>query len=759
MKERSPARHRLLLAALRAVAVLWLWLFCAPPLYLLEGNYRETAAKFQKEWHVKEPHRDLPFAPHVQGRALVSVVNNGLLYHGLKREFALKKLSSNATGAELDALRMGIFGPLTPPAESKSEEAPPDGKIVSEGDVEALRKRYQSQGSDESPAKRPHLGHGHADAHANVNPNSSTNSNTNADAIENVNENTSVPASIPASASVSASAATAGFDAAIPADTGTGTATQTSTNNKNDNDEPVTTRSLAGNLFDNEKAVRSQELQKIYTSDVTGAHTPASHTPASNLATELTLMDIDDMPNHPSRPHSLDESSLQESNSNQAYPSPMEIEPLPPLIRTDGPEQGTQVEQVEELLPDTKFIRLMDGGGGGGGGGDGSLAEAMASPSSSASAEHAPVLLQCQWSPRDPSVLAAAGTDALARIWTISGTALSGDQVLSSRAHTLLDPDTPRTTTVTAMSWTSDGAAIAVATDSGSVACVHVYSADGVLLQSMEVSEPPVIKLSWNPSNTFLLAISPEKGGALITAYSSRTGAAITHYLPGHDVASPPLDATWTNDAEFLVAGGDLLLHLSRSDTSITQSRKFETNQGDCFNHVLFDWRTSLAATSSDRGTLDLWDESGQRRTIRAHRGPITTMAWQPMSPTQPVSDDERLIATGGEDCAILIWNVRKPESSAKCYLTMDSPIVQLAFTPDGAFIAGATSRQVLIWKVDDHTVPRASWNRPPHPGWLSPKGSSEMEEEDEHCLCWDVSGQKLAYGSNSRLAVITFSR
>ncbi|PHH58393.1 hypothetical protein CDD80_2393 [Ophiocordyceps camponoti-rufipedis] len=89
----------------------------------------------------------------------------------------------------------------------------------------------------------------------------------------------------------------------------------------------------------------------------------------------------------------------------------------------------------------------------------------------------------------------------------------------------------------------------------------------------------------------------------------------------------------------------------------------------------------------------------------------------------------------------------------------MDSPIVRLAFTPDGVFIAGATSRQVLIWKVDNHAMPRASWNRPPHPGWLSPKGSSDSDEEDEHCLCWDVSGQQLAYGSNSRLAVINFSR
>ncbi len=128
-------------------------------------------------------------------------------------------------------------------------------------------------------------------------------------------------------------------------------------------------------------------------------------------------------------------------------------------------------------------------------------------------------------------------------------------------------------------------------------------------------------------------------------------------------------------------------------------------------------------------------------------------MAWQPLPPSQPEADDERLIATGGDDCAILIWNARKPEAKSKCFLTMDSPIVRLAFTPDGAFIAGATTRQVLIWKVDNFAMPRASWKRPPHPGWLSPKGSSDTDEEDEHCLCWDMSGQKLAYGSNSRVS------
>lgn len=148
-----------------------------------------------------------------------------------------------------------------------------------------------------------------------------------------------------------------------------------------------------------------------------------------------------------------------------------------------------------------------------------------------------------------------------------------------------------------------------------------------------------------------------------------------------------------------------------------------------------------------------LWDETGQRRSISAHQGAITAMQWQPLPPNQPCADDERLIATGGDDCAILIWNARMPESKPKCFLTMESPIVRLAFTPDGAFIAGATANQVLIWKVGNHAMPRASWSRPPHPGWLSPKTNSETDEEDEHCLCWDSNGQKLAYGSNSRVS------
>ncbi|KAK8148423.1 hypothetical protein G3M48_010168 [Beauveria asiatica] len=630
--------------------------------YLLEGNYRETAAKFQKEWHVREPHRDLEFAPHVKGHALVSVVNRGLLYNALEREQARKGVGHPAdfdprlepvtmlthhsepsppplrpsttpaqlpigatTESEPEAIKNGIFGPLESPLRAKKEYDQETTAVA----IEAARKRSLPNiaNANGSSPKRARLTNGY--------------------------ENGTPPA-------------------------------------------------------------------------------PGDATP----------MDVDQSDNH-------------------AYPSPLEGEQVPqPVSRTDGPEQGTQVEKVEELTPNTTFIRLAD---------DVAQPEATtATASASASpitTENAPILLQCEWNPKDPSALAATGTDALARVWTVSRTTNtpghSQDHV--SHAHNLISPDTPRTTTVTALAWTSDGSAIAVAADLGSQAAVNIWSAQGIHVQSMEVPEPPVVKLLWNPSNTGLLAISPEKGGAVVTVYSSLTCTSLSHHLPNQDIGATPLDATWIGDSDFLLCGGDLLVCLHCTESSIIQVRKFESKADDSFSQVLFDWRSRLAATSSDKGVLDaedrkcsLWDESGQRRSISAHQGAITTMEWQPLPASHPVSEDERLIATGGDDCAILIWNARKPESKAKCFLTMDSPIVRLAFTPDGAFIAGATSSQVLIWKVGNTTMPRACWNRPPHPGWLSPK---ETDEEDEHCLCWDMTGQKLAYGSNSRLAVINFRR
>ena len=288
-------------------------------------------------------------------------------------------------------------------------------------------------------------------------------------------------------------------------------------------------------------------------------------------------------------------------SDNHAYPSPLEGEQVPtPLPRTDGPEQGTQVDKVEELACETTFIPLGSG-----------LDDAPGALSR-VNSDSAPVLLHCQWHPRDPSLLAAAGTDALARIWNISRGAAadpaSEDHVngIVPDFHDLVEDDIPPKATVTAMAWNWDGSAIAVATDSDSKARLTLWTPDGSHIHHFEVAEPPIIKLRWSPRSTAILAIAPDSGGTLITVYHSHTLNSLTYFLPNHDLNAEPLDAAWTSDTEFLLCGGDLLVLLRYSEKEISDMQRFETREGDTLTHVQYDSRCFLAATGGEKGFVDV---------------------------------------------------------------------------------------------------------------------------------------------------------
>ncbi|KAK6081397.1 WD g-beta repeat containing protein [Seiridium cupressi] len=634
-----------------------------------QADYRETAVKFQKEWHKTEPHRQLDFARHVQSHALINVLNKGLLYNSLEREFTRSQEEQQqqqqqqqqlqqqlqqrrgadnpvqvpqenaAAAAVAEAMQVGVFGPLVaqashpaPAVALEEKEHDPeedaDGEVETIEEIENTRKRQidrpqQALVNGGSPAKRPRLSNGY--------------------------EN--------------------GVDAAT---------------------DPM---------------------------ELDGQH--------------------------------------QHGGDNHAYPSPLEGEQAPtPIPRTDGPEQGTQVEKVLELAPETVFIPL--------GTDDTSISSPLAT-APRGNGENAPVLLHCQWNPLDPTILAAGGTDALARIWTISR-ATTADQHQDPASnhvngtvppfHSLIEDGIDPKSNVTAMAWSWDGQAIAIATDASTKGRISVWDVHGSLTQHYEVPEAPVIKLRWSPGNTSVLAVAPEGNDALITVYPITAFSSMSYVVKDH---SADLDVAWVNETDFLLCGGQLLMSLrcDHETSTIGETKRFEAREGDSLTQVHFDWRATLAATCGEKGFVDIWDQTGRRREIKAHDGPVTALAWQPLQTMPP--EDERLIASAGEDGAIFIWNARSTDGKPKCSMTMGDPIVALSFTPDGAFIAGATHEKILVWKVGDHSIPRASWERVPHPGWSSPRMHSDTEDEEEHCLCWDATGQRLAFGVNSRLAIINF--
>jgi transducin (beta)-like 1 len=86
--------------------------------------------------------------------------------------------------------------------------------------------------------------------------------------------------------------------------------------------------------------------------------------------------------------------------------------------------------------------------------------------------------------------------------------------------------------------------------------------------------------------------------------------------------------------------------------------------------------------------------------------------------------------------------------------MTLDGPVVALAFTPDGAFLASATSKQILIWKIGDVSVPRARWVLDAEHYWRDGTSNGSAAEEEHGSLSWDANGQKLAYGLSNNVSL-----
>ncbi|KAA8565302.1 hypothetical protein EYC84_011024 [Monilinia fructicola] len=380
-----------------------------------------------------------------------------------------------------------------------------------------------------------------------------------------------------------------------------------------------------------------------------------------------------------------------ETYNGHAYPSP---EQLPsPIVVTNGPEKGTQIDKVSELSTETIYLDLLDD-----------------------NSSKSTVLLHCEWNPRIPKILAAAGTDSLARMWDLSRTVadqtngthpfpsplgLNGNDRFPPCAH-LLEPLAPPDTYVNALTWSSDGRYILVASESPELfSNVAVWSEKGQQLHTSAPSATSVISLKWNFSNTLFLSVSTEgrdTTGTVFTITSMTDFRTIQHVLPHHNVAEHPLEAVWTSDEDFV----------------------FETREDHQLSKITYDPISRLLATGSENGVIDIWDEQGHSRTFNAHTGLITSLLWQPLQPPNAVNEtSERLLASSSEDGAISIWNARSLETKQKCSMTIgSSSVLALSFTPDGAFIA-------------------ARWDRPTGNGCQTPQSSDSIPDEDEHVLSW----------------------
>jgi WD40 repeat protein len=117
----------------------------------------------------------------------------------------------------------------------------------------------------------------------------------------------------------------------------------------------------------------------------------------------------------------------------------------------------------------------------------------------------------------------------------------------------------------------------------------------------------------------------------------------------------------------------------------------------------------------------------------------------------------------------VRLWNGRAIGGAPLHKFELGSPILALAFSPDGFFIAAASFGKLMIWNAEDGGLPRAWWTAknamdqrrgtanaikqdPGHedPAWIEAStngGEWPDEQVADLSLSWDADGKKLAYG------------
>jgi WD40 repeat protein len=168
-------------------------------------------------------------------------------------------------------------------------------------------------------------------------------------------------------------------------------------------------------------------------------------------------------------------------------------------------------------------------------------------------------------------------------------------------------------------------------------------------------------------------------GGRRCTRWNLETGAR-TLELVGHDSAI--LDASLSTDRKRLVtASADRTARVWDLDSGspITVLR----GHGGDVLHALLSREASTVVTASADSTAKVWNVSDGRllASLEGHVSPVFALALAP--------DDIR-IATGDSTGTAFVWDARSGKLIEQFQLGEDTWVAGLAFSPDGAALAGA---------------------------------------------------------------------
>ena len=312
------------------------------------------------------------------------------------------------------------------------------------------------------------------------------------------------------------------------------------------------------------------------------------------------------------------------------------------------------------------------------------------------------------------------------------------------------------------VAWSHDGSLFAVARDWKDG--VHIYDADSGQRIETLADEPGfsyVYELAFSPDGR-LLATS-DTGTRGVTLWNVKTREKIAAYknrAKSRSLSFSP-DGRWLADAR-----GGYHARLRVLDVDTGQVLFGEAGHGEIPNIIEFLPGDEVVATAGDDGTLRFWDvESGRQLNMVAHRSADTededaTLWIRAMD----VSPDGRLAATSSQDGTLRVWDVATAKEAFRLRghgQVGGRRIVR--FTPDGRHLVSVGDDFFLrIWSTEtgkalaEHPLRPSGVNVPENkdgsmtigPGAFSADAKQlilGMEESNNYYVFDVQSGQELA--------------
>ncbi|BBM87705.1 protein kinase domain-containing protein [Candidatus Uabimicrobium amorphum] len=395
---------------------------------------------------------------------------------------------------------------------------------------------------------------------------------------------------------------------------------------------------------------------------------------------------------------------------------------------TTGAQWSNNSQYVATIARD-KTIRIWDASG------KGQIA-LLRSPN-----KHA--FVAAKWSP-DDRFLATSSFDTVIRLWDvreqqqistftghkkIAHGEWSGDggafASYSAEKVVIWDVATPKSLekipaqeegTINTISWNNSGTQVLHSVNNN----IYITTKSGKQVAKFVGHSDLPVFLEWNPQDTILASSSYDKTVRLWRMGSPSSISTLPHQ-------SKVLAAVWSPDGKILASLASKVHFWDwQRQTKIktiqasgihwsSDGERFMTTQGneiDVWRKK--DWQkiTTLRGHKNPVGGGAVWSPNGKFLSSRAKNSGFVriwdmtkyqmmgklvldgtnfnTLAWRP---------DSRVIATGGFEKTIYLWDVFSQKKIAK--LQADSPVYALRWHKDGKILAANTVRNISMWEVD----------------------------------------------------------